>query len=227
MDDYFQLMRVRPDLFANPEYNSLIRVETDPQRINSIESSKVKELISKGGCSENAKVGIVYHDQFLMVLRDAVVFPNGKTGTYIRAVSETKENHGVVILPKYGNKWVLIEHFRHATRNIEIEIPRGFSEPDLSGEQNALRELKEEINCTIKSLYPLGSMVENSGLSESETYLYLADVDSIGEPDIEEGIERIVLYSTDELMQSIKENRIKDSFTVSAVLKAYLLGYMS
>lgn len=162
-----------------------------------------------------------------MILRDAVVFPNGKTGTYIRTVSETKGNHGVVILPKYENRWVLIEHFRHATRNLEIEIPRGFGEPDLSTEQNALRELQEEINCTTKGLYPLGSMVENSGLSELVTYLYLADVDFIGEPDTEEGIERIVLYTTDELLASIKENRIKDSFTVFAVFKAYMLGYMS
>ena len=70
-------------------------------------------------------------------------------------------------------------------------------------------------------------MVENSGLSELVTYLYLADVDFIGEPDTEEGIERIVLYTTDELLASIKENRIKDSFTVFAVFKAYMLGYMS
>ncbi|MGP3928192.1 hypothetical protein [Streptomyces sp. 8N616] len=68
---------------------------------------------------------MVYEDAYVMLLRDPVRFPDGRTGTYIRSVSAMQEP-GCVVLPLLGGEVVLLEHFRHATRSWHWEVPRGF-----------------------------------------------------------------------------------------------------
>src|SRR2546421_371902 len=111
---------------------------------------------------EWAQVGIAFEDQYAMILRDAVRFPAGSLGTYIRMVR--KGTPGVIVFPIYQKQVLLIRHFRHATRTWHIEIPRGFGMKDLSSEESARRELREEIEATISCLVPLGRIYPDTGI---------------------------------------------------------------
>jgi ADP-ribose pyrophosphatase len=151
--DYFAFARMYPKLFENPSGAGFV-ILLDEAEIQKAESHMAEQLKAKGLPSEWAKVGIAFHDQYTMILRDAVRFPDGSLGTYIRMVGNGTP--GVIILPIYQGQVLLIRHFRHATRTWHIEIPRGFGEKDSSNEENAQRELHEEIGAKISHLVPLG-----------------------------------------------------------------------
>ncbi len=225
-EGYLALMQARPALFENPDAEGLIRVETDAARIRAIEADMRLRLARQGRSPREAEAGIAYEDGYILLLRDAVTFPTGETGTYIRVVSADAQGRGVAILPRWRDRWVLLEHFRHATRRVELEIPRGFGEPDTSPLQNAQRELLEEIGSAAVSLRPLGSVRENTGLSAGEADLFLAEVGSPGALDRAEGISGVVLLSTEELRALIRDNTLRDAYTLAAVCRALVLGWL-
>lgn len=98
---YDVLRGERPELFRNEPGG--IEILTDPAAVE-------------------AAGGVVYQDPYVLLVRDAVRFPDGRTGTYMRSVSATAAP-GCVILPLLGDRMVLIEHYRHATRSWHWEIP--------------------------------------------------------------------------------------------------------
>src|SRR5260221_12364143 len=98
-----------------------------------------------------------------MILRDAVCFPDGRLGIYSRMVGDSTP--GVIVLPIYQGPVLLIRHFRHATRTWHIEIPRGFGTKSFSSEENAFRELEEEVGATVSRLVSLGYVYSDTGAS--------------------------------------------------------------
>jgi ADP-ribose pyrophosphatase len=222
-ETYFQLIQDRSDLFENPEVNGLIEVKTKAEDIYIIEGTVKRRLKEKGRPESWGEVGIAYRDQYTYIIRDAVVFPNGTVGTYIRSISDNPNSHGVVILPVYQGKIVLEKHFRHATRKQELEIPRGFAEPSLSDEENARKELLEETGGIAEELTYLGSMLENTGAGSGIAKLYLAKLCSIGSPELSEGIDTLEFYTVDEIKCLISQDIIQDSYTLAALAKSGLL----
>jgi ADP-ribose pyrophosphatase len=171
-----------------------------------------------------ARVGIAYQDQYRMVLRDAVRFPNQLLGTYVRIVRDGVP--GVIILPIYQGQVLLIRHFRHATRTWHLEIPRGYGEEGLSSEENAQRELSEEIRATISHLVSLGQAYPDSGaLSEYNDFFY-AEVESYGELEADEAIIELLPTSIPEFERMIRENEIEDGFTLTAYALAKAKGLL-
>src|SRR5437879_337758 len=136
--------------------------------------------------TEWAQVGIAYQDQYRMILRDAVRFPNGLLGTYVRIVRDGAP--GVITLPVYQGQVLLIRHFRHATRTWHLEIPRGFGTKGLTSEENAKRELEEEIGAKPSRLISLGQIYPNTGMTSECNELFFAEVESYGNVEIEEAI---------------------------------------
>ena len=129
---YRELMLSESELFRNSGEQGEIRILTDQKEILQVERQLQREI------------GIVYEDEYIRLVRDAVVFPDMSKGTYIRILSCRPES-AAAVLPVSGGKILLLRHFRHSLRKWVWEIPRGFGEPSLTAEENAEKELERSI----------------------------------------------------------------------------------
>src|SRR6266496_1478954 len=164
--------------------------------------------------SSGHRSALLFQDQYTMILRDAVRFPNGSLGTYIRMVSDGTP--GVIVLPVYQKQVLLIRHFRHATRSWLIEVPRGFGIKGSSSEENAQRELQEEIGAKVSRLTALGHVYPDAGAAAEYNDFFYADVESYGEFEADEAITEILPTPVSEFERMIRENEITDEFTITA-----------
>jgi ADP-ribose pyrophosphatase len=155
--------------------------------------------------------------------------------TYLRAVNRGQLDGGTNVAviatiedPSLGRTGdiVLVEQERHATGSIEAELPRGFGELGLTGEQNALTELKQETGFIGSKPRLLGTALIDSGFTDSEVSFFhvpvVAKQASAREP--EEAIVRLRLASPAEIWEEITAGRIRDSFTLQALALYEKLG---
>ena len=207
---------------TKPE-NKLNKIEIyqDQSEILRVQSVKQQILSSKGLPLEWGIVGCVFEDEYINIFRDAVRFPDGKDGTYIRIVHKHPEKKGVAVIPFFDEKIVLIRHFRHATQQQHWEIPRGFGS-SLIPEETVITEIHEEIGGKIICVESLGSMYPDSGLMSEEVLLYKVTLETYEESEYHEPISDISLFSKEEIMRMIFNNEITDSFTLAAFLKTLL-----
>jgi ADP-ribose diphosphatase len=161
---YLELAAQRPDWFANPP-NAAFAILLDEGEIQQAEAEQARRLMASGQPAEWAAIGIVYEDQYLTILRDAVRYLDGARGAYIRAVADLVAPGVVGVLPVYDGKILLIQHFRHATRDWRLEIPSGGCEPGATADDDARRELAEEIGGVPRRLVSMGYFHEDIGLS--------------------------------------------------------------
>jgi ADP-ribose pyrophosphatase len=217
-DDYEDLAKARPELFTNE--GAAVAIVLDRESRDEVEAVQRAELAAAGLPPDWAKTGIVFRDQYMTVLRDAVRHPSGTTGTYIRRVSSSPGPVGVAVLPKLEAGYLLVRHFRHATRQWHWEIPRGFLDADESPETAAFRELREEVAVEAGELTSLGTMLIDSGMGDDAVGLFLARAEGVPQPNLDEGISDVRTVSVGELMALIADGTISDSFTLAAVARA-------
>lgn len=224
--DYFAFARTNPALFVNP-YGAGFVVILEEEDIHATELQMAQRLKAENLPTSWAQVGIVYQDQYTMMLRDAVRFPDGSLGTYIRLVSEENSPPGVIILPLHQDHVLLIRHFRHATRTWHMEIPRGFGTQGFSAEENACRELKEEIGAIPSRIVSLGQIYPNTGMSLECDEIFYVEVESYGDAEALEAIAEIQPTPVPEFERMIRENVITDGFTLAAYARAKALGLLT
>ena len=106
----------------------------------------------------------------------------------------------------------------------ELEFPRGCSEPSSSPEENAKRELQEEMGSTIVSLETLGTMIADTAWGTGDVYLFFAEIDAIKKLQKEENIESYILVSPAEFLNLVANNTIQDGFTLATFTKALAKG---
>lgn len=215
MKNYFKLVKERSDLFGNA--NAPFRIITDKSEINAW-LKKDKNSI---------RIGTVFGDPFVVVLRDLVEFPGGSRNGYIRLYNRAYLEGGaagVVMLPEMNGKLLLMHQFRHATRSWHWEIPRGFGEAGVQAETQARAEIEEEIGGEIAELTNLGLYFNNTGLEGNPIYLFLAKMSSIGEPKLKFGVDKFLWVSVPKLEKMIADGEITDGFTIAAYARAKLKG---
>jgi ADP-ribose pyrophosphatase len=161
-----------------------------------------------------------------MLLRDAVIFPDGKPGLYHRVIARNDEPTGVAILGRYRGDIVLVRHFRHPSRNWFLEVPRGAVAGDEDALEMARVEISEEVGGTISSLQRIGLVHGASALMRHSVVLVYAEIEGIGTPAIGEGIADIVLVAPIELERMIGSGEITDVFTITAAYHARLRGIL-
>ncbi|WP_351229799.1 NUDIX hydrolase [Streptomyces sp. NPDC002133] len=205
MELYERLRAERPDLFLNVPGG--IEILSDP------------EAVAAAG-------GVLYADPYVMLLRDPVRFPDGRTGTYIRSVSRNAEP-GCVVLPLLDGGVVLIEHYRHATRSWQWEVPRGFGTRGLSAEANAAKELSEEIGAHVLELTDLGAVHPDTGMTADRVLLFAARIDAVGSLATGEGIRSTRTMPPAEADAMIADGRVTDAFTIAVLTRARLAGLTS
>jgi ADP-ribose pyrophosphatase len=223
-DRYFALLAARPLLARNLPRG--IDVITAPDGIARIEAEMANRFAVKGLPRDWARVGVFYEDPYLMVLRDAVIFPDGQPGLYHRAVARHDEPTGVAILGRYRGDVILVRHFRHPSRAWHLEIPRGALESGDSPTDVAQVEISEEIGGTVASVTPMGLLHGASAFMRHSVVLVHAELSGIGTPALGEGVDEIIAVSPARFEEMIRDSEITDAFTVAAAYHAKLRGLL-
>jgi ADP-ribose pyrophosphatase len=190
---YAALRKQWPKLFNNPP-GAPYRILFKRREIKAAEASEKERLSSKNLPRSWRRTGAVFESPWLIVIRDAVRFPpeepgaEEKLGTYIRTMPPSGFAGSAVLPLLTGEKVVLLRHFRHATRQTHLEIPRGYGDPGLTTTEQAVKELWEEIKAKTSNPISLGMLHTNTGIAVDCVELFLAEIQEFGEPQTGEGI---------------------------------------
>ncbi|HEX6573489.1 MAG TPA: NUDIX hydrolase [Gemmatimonadaceae bacterium] len=209
--------------------NGEAEIVTSRRELDSIASECAEELsgsaLGKGG----KKIGILLEDEVRMVVRDALRFPTGATRCEMRIVGKTEYDgpNGVVVLCVADGKFVLREIYRHATRAWELEKVRGRRERGQTARQAARAEVKQELGYPVRRLHPLGTICPDTAVLSSTLEVFLAELGKgprRDEPEESETFGDIHRLTPMELGRLISKRKIRDSYTVAAMLFAQLRG---
>jgi ADP-ribose pyrophosphatase len=203
---YLSLVEGQPTLF---EQNDKLKLVLDIKVLNEYSQTHGTQL------------GIVYEAQNFLFCVDLVVNEQNVIFPYPRLLSKNATN-GVVIIPRVNDRYILLKQFRHATRNLELEFPRGNSEIGILPSDNAKKELYEEIGAVATQVEYLGAITVDSAVRNSTVDLFFTEIDKMGHLQSEEGIVGVELLSASELISYIKKGIIRDCFSICAWYK-YLL----
>lgn len=221
--DYLIFAEEHPDLFYNPPQGGFT-ILRDEEDIRRVEAEMAQKLQKKGMPAEWARVGIVFEDRYGFILRDAVVFPGGATGTYIRFISRMPGTVGIVVLPVYQRQILVARRFRHATRTWHWEIPLGTAFEALNRgatlEEQVREVLMRDIEAVPSRLVSLGSIDSGPAMAADTGELFFAELESYGRANINEGITELLCIPLDEFERMIRDNQITDGFTIAAYIRA-------
>lgn len=119
------------------------------------------------------------------------------------------------------NRIIMEKQFRYALNDYLLEIPAGKLDAGEDPLVCAKRELEEETGIVASEWISLGTIATSPGFCNEVIHLYVAKGLSKGEIhwDEDEYVE-VERYMFDELLQRIKEEKIKDSKSLSTLLLA-------
>jgi ADP-ribose pyrophosphatase len=224
---YDELRAQRPHLFDNPSgaaYEIVFDAETQQQ----VADESADRLVAAGKPEEYGDIGVIYEDFFVIAIRDAVRFLDGRVGPYIRVIG-AEAGTGAAVLPVLPDgRMLLIHHFRHGLRTWQWEIPRGFPGEDADGAMTAVRELEEEAGAAARKVEVLGVLSNDDGADE----IYLARLDADALPDdltaaaFAEGIDSQRLVTRGELVSMIVSGELTDGYALAAFAFATARGLL-
>ncbi len=233
---YRELLRERPSWFANPPGGPRYEILLDDASMDLAERNALQRLRALRPDLQPTRqwtqVGVVLEDGYLLVLRDAVRFPDGWIGTYDRVMNRPERGPGAAVLPELDGQFLLIECQRHALRTYRWEAPRGFSRDGESAEDTAHREIEEEVNGRVLSLTPLGVLHPDGGKLGDGVHLFHARLAAINPSKPEDAAQRgpneairaVRRVGTPELVRMVADGTISDAFTLSLFAKAVVAG---
>lgn len=221
---YADLRGDRPELFSNTP-DSAVRIEFGQADQDAV-ADELNHRMSRAGLpSGYGDTGVVYQDDYLILVRDAVRFPDGRLGSYIRLLPAAMSG-GAVVLPLLGDRVLVVRHFRHATRTWLWELPRGFADPGEAAVRTASRELEEELRLKAAELVRLGTVHPDSGTFAAAVEIFAARVAGQPVPERAEGIDDVRVLTPGEFDAWIAEGRIRDGFTLAAWAMARARGLL-
>lgn len=200
IERYMRLAFSRPGLFSQSSSLPLVLDEAEMRRFSE---------------EAGRKVGVVYESPWNLMVVDVVEDPlTGRRFAYER-VLPASSGIPVVVIPRIEGRYVLLRQFRHALRREQFAFPRGYGQDGISGEDNACKELFEELTARAISAVYQGEVCADSGLSGSGASVYLCEVDSYS-PSKSEGIASAIEFTEAEFQAAIAAGEIDDGFTLSA-----------
>ena len=191
-----------------------------------------RELLEEYAAENNCVLGVTASTPHVYFVTDLVRSATGQGGEflhpYIRVLFKSELEGGVntAVLATVADRSlghegdiILVAQERHATGAMETGIPRGFGKPGLTGEQNALSELREETGYLGREAVRLGATFIDSGLTGAVVNFYHVPV--IGredsKPEVEEAILGVRILPLHELWKQILAGQIRDGFTIQAL----------
>lgn len=207
IDRYFEIIELFPLFFRQ---NENLNIVLD------------KKTLEDYAVNFDNKIGVIYESPYYLFIVDLIRDKSGGIFKYSRIINPNI-NNGVVIIPCKGEKFGLLKQFRHGTREIELEFPRGFSEPNITSEDNVRKELYEEIGARAIQIEFEGSIISDSGITGGLVDVFTVQIDEVRDYSTAEGIKEVIWVNLYQIKELIKENKIRDSFTIAAISK-YLIN---
>ncbi len=158
----------------------------------------------------------VYEGPIFGIRRDKVIEPSG-----VRATREVITHPGsVVVLPVLADgRILLIQQYRHATRQYLWELVAGRMDPGETPKAAAARELIEETGYRAKRFRIFLDIFPTPGFLEERMFILLAEGLTAGEAEPEED-EKIISRSHDrkQLEEMIRGGKLRDAKSIAGIL---------
>ncbi len=168
------------------------------------------------------KSTMVFQGKVFGVRRDEVLEPGG-----LRATREVITHPGsVVVLPVFPDgRILLIQQYRHATRQYLWELVAGRIDGRESIKAAAARELKEETGYTARRFSEFLDVFPTPGFLEERMHILLAEGLTEGEAE-PEADEKIIshAYKADELKRMMRNGKLRDGKSIAGIL--YYLTFL-
>jgi ADP-ribose pyrophosphatase len=168
------------------------------------------------------KSEMIYEGRVFGVRKDDVEEPSG-----VKASRVVITHPGsVVVLPVLKDgRILLIEQYRHATRQYLWELVAGRIDEGETVKQAAARELKEETGYTAKRFTEFLDVWPTPGFLEERMHILLAEGLAEGEATPEDD-EKIVshAYTLNELKRMMKTGKLRDGKSIAGIL--YYLTFL-
>jgi len=165
----------------------------------------------------------VYEGPVFGVRRDEVIEPSG-----VRAIREVITHPGsVVVLPVLPDgRILLIQQYRHATRQYLWELVAGRIDDGETPRQAAARELIEETGYRATKFRIFLDIFPTPGFLEERMYILLAEGLTAGEAQPEED-EKILsrAYNRKQLEEMIRTGKLRDAKSIAGIL--YYLRFLA
>lgn len=202
---YQGLVISHPELFASAHG---VKYITDPEAIREYEAMTGEHLgvLYQKGLYEVFVVDLIEKDG-IPKIQGRIILPQ----------------NGVVIVPKLGDKFVLEDQYRPQVCTKHLAFPRGHCEPNFTPEQDAVREIREELKgAKLTNIRYLGKTYPETHSDAWYCSIFLGDVEGLVaegntiKQDGYEGIENLVLLTADEIDAHIAEGKITCGYTLAA-----------
>ncbi|OLE47363.1 MAG: hypothetical protein AUG46_06745 [Acidobacteria bacterium 13_1_20CM_3_58_11] len=158
----------------------------------------------------------VYEGPIFGIRRDKVIEPSG-----VRATREVITHPGsVVVLPVLADgRILLIQQYRHATRQYLWELVAGRMDPGETPKAAAARELIEETGYRAKRFRIFLDIFPTPGFLEERMFILLAEGLTAGEAEPEED-EKIISRPHDrkQLEEMIRGGELRDAKSIAGIL---------
>jgi ADP-ribose pyrophosphatase len=158
----------------------------------------------------------IYEGPVFGIRRDEVIEPSG-----VRTRREVITHPGsVVVLPVLPDgKILLIQQYRHATRQYLWELVAGRMDPGETPRKAAARELIEETGYRAKRMRVFLDVFPTPGFLEERMFILLAEGLTAGEAEPEEDEEIISrAYSHKQLEDMIRGGKLRDAKSIAGIL---------
>jgi ADP-ribose pyrophosphatase len=166
---------------------------------------------------------ILYQGPVFGLRRDELIEPTG-----LRTKREVITHPGsVVVLPVLPDgRIVMIEQYRHATKQFLMELVAGRMEPGEDAKAAGARELAEETGYRAKKMKVFLDVFPTPGFLEERMFVLLAS-DCVAGPASPEDDEKIVctVYEPAKLEQMIHKGKLHDAKSVAGLL--YYFRYLA
>ena len=174
------------------------------------------------GKAEILKSEMVYQGRVFGVRRDEVREPSG-----VVATREVITHPGsVVVLPVLkDDKIVMIQQYRHATRQYLWELVAGRIDEGETVQEAAARELREETGYRAKRFTEFLDVFPTPGFLEERMHILLAEGLTAGKAEPEPD-EKIIsrAYGVAELKRMMRTGKLRDGKSVAGIL--YYLTFL-
>ncbi len=158
----------------------------------------------------------IYRGNIIDVSLDKVILDNGS-----EAIRETVYHPGAVAVVALTNSKdiLLVEQYRHPSRENLLELPAGKLERGESPVECAKRELSEETGFEAQNWLKMNEFYTAPGFASEKMYMYYADSLTKVKTDLDED-ENIALRITPykDALSMILSGKIKDGKTIAGLL---------
>lgn len=165
---------------------------------------------------------VTHQGKIVTITVDKIRTPDG--GEMFRETVVRNKNAAAVLTLDTDGKFIFVRQYRHAFREMLLEIPAGVLEEGENAEAGVLRELEEETGKKAGKLEFICELYPTVGFCTERIHLYFASELTEGQQklDADEFVE-IERYTPEEAVEMIAKGEIKDAKTVAAIF-AWMAG---